>query len=114
MLVYIIFKDRKLEKTCTDQRRLIQKFGPENGRKLIRRLNELKAADSLGVMLQFKIGGCHLLKGDRKGTCGLFLEHPDRLIIEPVWDVEPDDMSQINYYEITTIRVLEVVDYHGK
>jgi len=113
MLVYIIFKDKKLEKTCLNQRRLIQKLGPENGRKMIQRLDSLRAADSLGTMLEFRIGGCHLLREDRKGTCGLFLEHPDRLIIEPVWDVEPEDISQVNYYEVTVIRVLEVVDYHG-
>lgn len=111
--MYIIFKDKKLQKNCSDPKRLVQKYGPENGRKLIKRLNEILAADSLGAMIEFRIGGCHLLKENRKGTFGLFLEHPDRLIIEPVWDDETEE-DIMDYYKVTTIRVLEVVDYHGK
>jgi plasmid maintenance system killer protein len=34
--------------------------------KIHQRIDEITAADSVEVLIQYKIGGCHILKGDRK------------------------------------------------
>lgn len=80
----VTFRNRKLGELINNQRKLIRKYGPQNARLIIQRLNELSAADSLETMVKYKIGRCHPLKGDLKGKYALDLDHPDRLIIQPV------------------------------
>ncbi|KGO13444.1 hypothetical protein NZ45_12335 [Clostridium botulinum] len=104
---------KKLEKIINNEKKLIKKYGVENARLIIKRLDQLKAADSLGIMVKFRIGRCHSLSSNFKGKFALDLDHPDRLIIEPVFE-DNIDLSQINYFDIKEIVVLEVKDYHGK
>lgn len=109
MGIEITYKSAKLKKLCEDDKKLIAQFGAVNARKIVRRLNEIEAADSLGMLVQFKIGRCHPLKGDRQGQFALDVEQPLRLIIEPIlecgakWEEWPS---------VRKIRVLEVTDYH--
>jgi proteic killer suppression protein len=58
-------------------------------------------------MVEFGIGRCHPLKGNYKGCYALDLEHPYRLIVEPVFD-ENNETTCINI-----VKLLEVTDYHG-
>ena len=59
-----------------------------------------EAAESVEQMIQFKIGGCHLLRQDRKGQYAVLLVQPYRLIFE-----QKDNSIQI-------VKVIEIVDYH--
>ena len=111
--MYIIFKDSKFQQLCHDGRKLIKKYGYNNSSKIVQRLNELMAVNSLGIMLQFKIGRCHPLTENLKGKFALDLEHPKRLIFEPIFEEEVD-LSNINYCIVKKVRVLGVIDYHGK
>ena len=52
------------------------------------------------MMVQFKIGRCHLLKGDRKNQYAVDLIHPYRLVFEKKGN------------EIQIAFILEIVDYH--
>ena len=78
----------------------------------MQRLDQLKAADCFMTVVKFNIGGCHSLEGDLKGKYGLKLDHPDRLIIQPVIDKNMD-VSKLNLCEIKEVIVWEVKDYHG-
>jgi proteic killer suppression protein len=68
--------------------------------KISQRIDEIKAADSVEQMVQFKIGGCHPLHQDRKGQYAVYLVHPYRLIFG-----QKDNMIQI-------VTIMEIVDYH--
>ena len=46
------------------------------------RIDEIKAALSVEMLLQFKIGRCHKLKGNRKDQYAMDLVHPYRLVFE--------------------------------
>lgn len=46
------------------------------------RIDQIKASDSVEQMIQFHIGRCHLLKGNRKNQYAVDLVHPQRLIFE--------------------------------
>lgn len=58
------------------------------------------ASDTVEEMLQFHIGRCHLLKGNRKGQYAMDLVHPYRLVFEKIGN------------EIQIANVMEIVDYH--
>lgn len=109
MSIEIEFKNSKFKRLCEDERKLTAQYGMQNARKIVRRLNEIEAADSLGMLVQYRIGRCHPLKGNRQGQFALDVEQPLRLIIEPI--LECDDNWE-DWPNIRKIRVVEVTDYH--
>lgn len=107
--MYIEYGDKKLKRALEDERKLTAQYGAANARKICRRLNEIEAAETLGMMVQYRIGRCHPLSGNRQGQFALDLEHPFRLIMVPVY--EPGGVAG-NWQSACRIRVLEVTDYH--
>ncbi|MCC7439964.1 MAG: type II toxin-antitoxin system RelE/ParE family toxin [Armatimonadetes bacterium] len=109
----IRFANRKLERILNEQKRLAQEYGTRA--KLIRRrLDELRAADSLAVMRTVPGAAFHLLTGDRKGQYAVTVRHPFRMIVIPLHDpvpLRPD--GGIDEANVTIIEIQEIVDYHG-
>ena len=98
----IIFGNSKIRKKC-------QKA---TGR-LKRRLDDLRAADNLQVMMTLS-GRCHPLVGNRKGQWALDLDHPYRLIFELANDPLPDlGDGRLDLEKVTAVRLLSIEDYHG-
>ena len=64
------------------------------------RIDQLNAAETVEEMINFSIGRCHQLNGNREGQYALDLVHPYRLIF-----VKNDDQIQI-------VKIMEIVDYH--
>lgn len=64
------------------------------------RIDQLNAAETVEEMINFSIGRCHQLNGNREGQYVLDLVHPYRLIF-----VKIDDQIQI-------VKIIEIVDYH--
>ena len=96
----IEYKNNQIKKLCEDSGFAQKKLGELRAEKLDQRLGEIRAADSVEQMIQFKIGGCHLLRQDRKGQYAVLLVQPYRLIFE-----QKDNSIQI-------VKVIEIVDYH--
>lgn len=68
--------------------------------KIDMRIGEISAADTVEMMIQFRIGRCHPLTQNRKGKYAMDLVHPYRLVFEK------------NGNEIQIANILEIVDYH--
>ena len=96
----ITYKTRKIEKVCTIASEAEKKYGSEMAEKIHQRIDEIDASDTVEEMVQFHIGRCHLLKGNRKGQYAMDLVHPYRLIFEKTGDI------------IQIANVMEIVDYH--
>ena len=64
------------------------------------RISEITAADSVEQMIQFHIGRCHPLEGNRKDQYAVDLVHPQRLVFEKKGQ------------EIRIANIMEIVDYH--
>lgn len=64
------------------------------------RIDQIAAADNVEQMVQFNIGRCHLLKGNRSNQYAMDLIHPQRLIFIKVGT------------EIQIASIIEIVDYH--
>lgn len=64
------------------------------------RIDQIKASDNVEQMIQFKIGRCHPLHGNRKNQYAVDLIHPQRLVFEK------------KGAEIQIACIIEIVDYH--
>ena len=103
----IEISDRKLKKIINDEKKLIQKYGPVNSRRIVQRFNELASISNFGSLVKYKIGRCHSLTGDLKGKYALDLEHPLRMIIEQISDNNQDLQN------VVAVRIVKIGDYHG-
>ena len=94
----ISFKSKKIERICTDFGEASRQHGRDMATIIHQRVKELRATDSVDTIIHFGIGRCHQLKGKRNDQFALDLRHPYRLIFKPD--------------SLTTVRILEIVDYH--
>ena len=101
--------DRKLNKIISDARKLQAEYGKRNAALIIQRYNELDNIPNLGMMVKCRVGRCHPLKGNYQGKYALDLEHPLRMIIEPVFESESKDIN-----EVVFVSIVKMEDYHGK
>jgi len=109
----ITFKTGKLQKIFNESRKLDREFGPNNAKKIRRRMGVLHAASNLEQVPKVKPDRCHELTNNRKGTFAVDLEHPYRLIFLPDMDPVPlKDDRGIDLAKVTTIKILGVEDYH--
>lgn len=98
--VEITYKTRKIEKVCTIAKEAEKSYGLKMAEKIHQRIDEIDASDIVEEMIQFSIGRCHRLNGNRKGQYAMDLIHPYRLVFEKIGN------------EIQIVKVMEIVDYH--
>ena len=87
-------------KVCTNASYAERKYGSDMAEKIHQRIDEIDASETVEEMIQFHIGRCHQLNGNRKGQYAMDLIHPQRLIFEKRGN------------EIQIVNVLEITDYH--
>ena len=96
----ITYKNNKIRKICTDLKTADRTYGKEMSEKIRQRINEISAAESVEMMIQFHIGRCHRLTQNRRGQYAVDLIHPYRLVFEKVGDT------------VQIAVIIEIVDYH--
>lgn len=96
----IAYRDKKIEEICTNYGKAEKKHGKEMAERIHLRIKQIASALSVEMLLQFRIGRCHRLKGERREQYAMDLVHPYRLIFEKRGE------------EIQIAYVMEVVDYH--
>jgi len=109
----ICFKTKKLQKHCSKGDEAIKKFGPKCGRKLMQRMMELAAAETLVDISRVPPARCHELTGNRKGQLSVDLEHPYRLLFVPAHDPVPEHHEGgLDWSAVTEIEIIAIVDTH--
>ena len=98
----ITYKSKKLEKVCEDKKTAVKTYGPDMARKIKIRINEIRSSDSIEEMIQFQIGRCHALLGNRLGEYAVDLVQPFRLIFEKDKDTGA----------LKIVKIIEIIDYH--
>ena len=98
--MHITYKNKQIEKVCTDAKAADRAYGNKMAEKIHMRIDEISAADTVEMMIQFRIGRCHPLTNNRKGQFAVDLVHPYRLVFEKHGDV------------IQVAHIMEIVDYH--
>jgi toxin HigB-1 len=108
----ISFRDKNLKKVVNDDRKLVKKYGQRRADLIKRRLDALRAVDTLEDTRHLP-GHFHELTGDRKGQWACNLDHPYRLIFVPHEDPIPtDEDGRYIWVEIEGVDVTEILDYH--
>lgn len=103
-------KDRKL---YSEERRLQKQFGAKLSRVIRRRLDQLRAASCLEDLRRAP-GRTHELTGNRTGQIASRLDGNYRLVFVPAEDPPPSlSDGGIDWTRVQSIRIVEVVDYHG-
>lgn len=106
----ILFGNKKLRKTCNEAN--LNRKQPRQ-RLLGRRLDELRAAETLADLRDLPGPRCHELKGNLKGKLSVDLDGPYRLIFEPADDPIPKkEDGGLEWSKVQSIRILVIKDTH--
>ncbi len=85
-------------------------------KKIVRRINSLNAAHSLGDFWPPYSGPerCHELKGSLAGRFSFDLRHPYRLIMRPLKDISKEEVSieKERWAKIEEIVIEDIIDTH--
>ena len=93
-------------------KQVIKAHGPENAKKLKRRLDDLDAAQSMQDMRNLP-GHWEELESDRAGQFSAHLHGGLRLIVKPQKQPPPAKPDGgLDWPAIDSIYIVEVVDYH--
>jgi len=110
----INFKNKKFEKCCNTLKEAQKKWGTQQGKKVLDRLNEMRDADNMLILMSIPQARCHPLTGDRKGQWSVNLKHPYRLIFELVSEPLPRSKGGgLDMAKITEVKIIGVEDTHG-
>ena len=96
----VVYKNKNLEKICTNAQAARETYGAENAKKIKQRLGEITASPNAQYMVANRLGRCHPLKGNRKGQFAVDLVHPFRLIFHE------------ENGAIVIAKIEEIVNYH--
>lgn len=99
-LLDIEYKNKALCRLCTNASVAAKKYGQEMAEKIQIRIDQIRAAESIEQMLQYRVGRCHQLRHNRSGQYAVDLVHPMRLVFE------------CNETEIQIACIIEITDYH--
>lgn len=109
----ISYKSKKLKRVFENEANAIKMWGTLNGRILLKRHGQLRAADSLYVFDLLPQVRCHRLGDNREGQFACDGKQPFRLVFELDHDPVPElESGGVDLKNITRIRIVEVVDYH--
>ncbi len=109
----IQFRSKRIAKLCNSEKEMPAKLGPRNADRLIQRLAELKAAETLEDIRSLPAARCHELSQDRDGQLAVDLVHPKRLVFESDHNPVPKKADGgLDWPRVTSIMVMEVIDYH--
>ncbi len=110
----IIFINKRLRKEFASHKKLVKNRGSQRARYIERRMKALQAADTLADMRSLP-GRCHELREDRAGQLAVSLDGSYRLVFEPAHTPVPTKPDGgLDWSKVTAIRILEVVNYHGR
>jgi plasmid maintenance system killer protein len=111
--VHITFINKKLAKLLSTEKELIRTYGPDNGRRIARRLQNIADAANLAELAKIPQTRVHELSGDRDEQISVDVKHPYRLLLASDHEQTPrKEDGGLDWERITKVQVLEVEDPH--
>lgn len=109
----ISYINNKLAKLLGDRKATIRRYGPENGERILLRLDQIAAAETLADLASLPQLRLHELKADRDEQISLDVKHPYRLLLVPDHEEIPRKLDGgLDHSQITQVVVLGIVDTH--
>lgn len=107
------FQNKKLKKLLSTEKEVLRTYGPENGKRLLRKMTQLAAVNNLAELSQLPATRLHPHIGNNKGLLSLDLKHPLRLLIKPNHDEPPlKEDGGLDWSRVTKVKIIEITDPH--
>lgn len=108
----IHFKTKKLQKQLSDPVQMQRAYGGLS-RKINQRIEELKAADNLAIMISIPAARCHELEGKRSGELAVDVSGNCRLVFEPFHNPVPEkEDGGLDWERVLKVQINKIEDYH--
>ncbi|MGY6521370.1 MAG: type II toxin-antitoxin system RelE/ParE family toxin [Mongoliitalea sp.] len=109
----INYQPKKLEKTTQDFKAISKNYGTR-AKKVIQRLEEMKAAENLEILRKIPAARCHELKENFKGYLAVDISGNHRIFFKPDHDPPPKkDDGGLDWTTVTAITITAIgEDYH--
>ena len=109
----ISFRTRRLRRTFNSEKELNRSYDRRMARAIMTRLAILRNARVLSLVPTSRPDRLHQLVGNKRGQFAVDLVHSYRLIFVPNHDPVPlKKDGGIDREKVTSIMIIEVVDYH--
>ncbi len=100
------FKNSKMQKMLEDDKLLTRKYGAQQAKEIIQRINEFTAAENLFDISKIPQARLHSLANNLKGFWSVDIKHPYRMLIE-LLNGDSGDLKTV-----TAIKIEDIQDYH--
>ena len=109
----ISFRNQKLERLLSREKEILKKYGPDNGKRIQKKMTQLAAASNLEELSKLPATRLHPLVGDKKGKLSLDVKHPYRMFIEPDHPKLPlKEDGGLDWGKVTKVKIIEITDPH--
>ena len=109
----ITYANKKWAKLLGNKKEVLRTYGPDNGKRILLRLDQLGASDNLAEFAKLPQTRVHELKADRDEQISVDVKHPYRLLLipdHPETPRKPD--GGLDWNSISQVTILEVADTH--
>lgn len=109
----ISFSNKKLAKVLNSGNDTMRKYGPDNGRRILTKLSQIAASETLLELSRLPATRLHELSQNRDEQLSLDIKHPLRLIIVPNHEQTPRKSDGgLDWAKITAVTIVGIVDTH--
>lgn len=109
----LFFANKKLAKLLNSRKNTLRIYGPDNGRRILLRLQQIAAAASLDELARLPQTRVHELKADRKEQISVDVKHPYRLLLASAHEETPRKLDGgLDWSCITSVTVIQITDTH--
>jgi proteic killer suppression protein len=111
--MYIKFKTKKLKKLCESHKELCKNWNLEVGKKIVMRLDAIRAASNLAVLRTLPQLHFHKLRGDKEGAYAITVHGKVRMVLEPIEELIIDEKAGgLDLSKVIGVMITYVGDYH--
>jgi proteic killer suppression protein len=107
------FATKKLAKLLNSQKETLRVYGPDNGKRVLIRLQQMASSASLAEFARLPQTRVHELKANRDEQISIDVKHPYRLLVVPDHDEPPRKPDGgLDWSRITKVTVIGIEDTH--
>ena len=109
----IYFVNKKLAKLLNNAKDTVREYGPDNGKRILLRLQQIAAVPSLEDLAKLPQTRVHELTANRDEQISVDAKHPYRLLLVPGHEETPRKTDGgLDWSRITKVTVIEIADTH--
>lgn len=111
--VQISFANKKLAKLLGNQKEVLRTYGPDNGKRILLRLDQIAVSENLAILATLPQTRVHELVANRDEQISVDVKHPYHLLMKSDHDETPRKPDGgLDWNRITQVMILEITDTH--